>query len=119
MAAELHRWFAILSAALIGLVALETLWRLRRPDEPAAGGSRLQTVMLIAVAITAAGGLGLLAGGGHPEELLHLVYGALALVTLPVALSMSRGWRPSRQRAAMVVGTLVEVGVVIRLFGTG
>lgn len=75
--------------------------------------------MLLFVAITAAGGLGLLVGGARPHELLHFVYAVVALAALPISTSVSARWGPRRQAMATVIGALIGLAVIVRLFGTG
>lgn len=119
MALELHRWLAILSAALVALVAIESAWSLRNRSAASPAGSRFQAVMLLALGVTIAGGLGLLVGGARPRELLHFVYAALAVGALPVAASIARGSSPRRRRMATLVAALVAIAAVLRLFATG
>jgi len=71
------------------------------------------------VAVTAAGGLGLLVGGARPHELLHLVYAVVALAALPISTSVSARWEPRRRAIATVIGALIGLAVIVRLFGTG
>ena len=64
-------------------------------------------------------GLGLLVGGGQPREQLHFVYAVVALGALPVTDSLSRGFGPRARGLATLVGALVALAVIARLFGTG
>jgi hypothetical protein len=66
-----------------------------------------------------AGGLGLLAGGGRPKEILHFVYAIVALGAVPVADSMARRSGPRRRGIASLIGALVALAVIARLFQTG
>jgi len=75
--------------------------------------------VLLLVAVTAAGGLGLLVGGARPHELLHFVYAVVALAALPISTSVSARWEPRRQAMATVIGALIGLAVIVRLFGTG
>ncbi len=101
------------------LAGAEAGWRAwdRRP--PGDLADRLQTVLLIALLVTVAGGLGLLVGGGGPGEALHFVYAIVVVGAMPIARSLSRGASPRTQGIAGVVGALVSLVVVARLFGTG
>jgi hypothetical protein len=81
--------------------------------------ARLDGLVLVVVAVTAAGGLGLLVGGAHPHELLHFVYAVVALAALPISTSVSARWEPRRRGMATVIGALVGLAVIVRLFGTG
>ncbi|HEY8922097.1 MAG TPA: hypothetical protein VIN32_05645 [Candidatus Limnocylindria bacterium] len=89
----------------------------RLPAGPAA--ARLDGLVLLLVAVTAAGGLGLLVGGARPRELLHFVYAVVALAALPISTSVSARWEPRRRGMATVIGALVGLAVIVRLFGTG
>jgi hypothetical protein len=75
--------------------------------------------VLLLVAVTAAGGLGLLVGGARPHELLHFVYAVVALAALPISTSVSARWEPRLRAMATVIGALVGLAVIVRLFGTG
>jgi hypothetical protein len=72
-------------------------------------------VLVVAIA----GGLGLLVGGARPRELLHFVYAVVVLSALPIAGVLSKEASPRARGLANVVGALVALVVVARLFGTG
>jgi hypothetical protein len=97
----------------------EAGWRAWRRRAPSRASSTLETVALIAILVTAAGGLGLLTGGSGPHDSLHLLYGVLALGALPVAGTFSRN--ASLRRAALIalVARVVLLVVLLRLFQTG
>lgn len=98
---------------------MEAAWRAFRNHAPSQTTSLLANVTLIAILIASAGGLGILLGGGAPADSLHFVYGAIALVALPLATSLTRN-RRARTAAVMVVVVAVALLVVIaRLFQTG
>ena len=84
-----------------------------------AAAARLDGLVLLLVAVTAAGGLGLLVGGARPHELLHFVYAVVALAALPISTSVSARWEPRRRAMATVVGALIGLAVIVRLFATG
>lgn len=69
--------------------------------------------------VTAAGGLGLLVGGTGPRDTLHLVYGMVALGSLPIGNALSRGARPRRAALIALAARIVLVAVIVRLFQTG
>jgi len=58
-------------------------------------------------------------GGARPRELLHFVYAVVALAALPISTSVSARWEPRRRGMATVIGALVGLAVIVRLFGTG
>jgi hypothetical protein len=106
----------VVAVVLVGIEAAIRVVRRRPPDDLT---ERIEQVCLIAVVVTGAGGVGLLAGGGRPREVLHFVYAILAFGALPVADSISRRMSPRRQGFTSLVGAVVALVVVVRLFGTG
>jgi hypothetical protein len=101
------------------LVGLEAAWRAVRSSPRGVPAERLEQLVILALFVTLAGGLGLLAGGGGPREILHFVYSIVALGALPIAGSLSRRANPRRRAIATVVGALVALAVIARLFQTG
>jgi hypothetical protein len=74
---------------------------------------------VVAIACAALLGAGVLLTEGAPHDALHLLYGALALVALPLSAVLAAR-RPVGQRAlVMTVGTVVLLILVLRLFQTG
>jgi hypothetical protein len=57
-------------------------------------------------------------GGRRPHVELHLVYAAAAVLVMPAARAMGRR-DPSRARFYHVGGTLLLLGVLLRLVTTG
>jgi hypothetical protein len=104
---------------VIVLVAVEAAWRAWRNTSPGVWASRLQALLLLVLAATIAGGLGLLAGGGRPHELLHLVYAVVVVGAVPMADSFFRRAAPRPRGIASLAGALVAIVVVARLSGTG
>ena len=80
---------------------------------------RVQALFLIALVVTIAGGLGLIAGGARPREALQFVYAVVAFGALPVANSLTQRAGPRARGLAAFVATLVILVVMARLFGTG
>lgn len=101
------------------LVGLDAAWRAWRRTPPGDLDERLGQIFLIALLVTVAGGLGLLAGGGRPREVLHFVYAIVGLGAVPVADSMARRAGPRPRAIARLVGALVALAVIARLFQTG
>jgi hypothetical protein len=110
---------AIASVLAVALVGLEALWRALRSAPRGRSAERLGRLFILALAVTVAGGLGLLVGGGRPREILHFVYAIVALGALAVADSISRGAGHRLQAIASLVGALVALAVITRLFQTG
>lgn len=111
-----------LGAVALVLAALGAAWSvatlvLRRPP------GRLYVVNLVWVVIVLAltGALGVLqlASGAGPKDGLHVLYGIVAVAALPIAAAAASG-RPERQQAVIgVIGTIVALILVLRLFQTG
>jgi len=101
------------------LVGLDAAVRIVRRTPPGVVAERLGQILLIALVVTVAGGLGLLAGGGRPREILHFVYAIVALGAVPVAAALARRAGPRQRGIASLVGALVALAVVARLFQTG
>jgi hypothetical protein len=80
---------------------------------------RLESIVLIVVLVTGAGGLGLFVSGPGPRESLHFLYGGLAFGILPVARSISKEARPRRQAIVTLAAALVVLVVLARLYATG
>lgn len=119
MAHELHVLLAAASTVAVLLVAFDALRRVVRGVSPGPRATHLLSVTLLLLVITSASGLGLLAGGGRPGELYHLMYGSFALVSLPLASSLGTHLRARRQSLVMVAGALFALVVIARLFATG
>jgi hypothetical protein len=79
---DLHAALAAVAAIAIVAATVEGVVRARPPGAVA---ERTRAAALLAVAMTAAGGLALLAGGHRPAEWLHVVYAVLAFGLVPVA----------------------------------
>jgi hypothetical protein len=58
-------------------------------------------------------------GGSRPRELLHFVYGVIGIGAVPVADSLTRQADPRARAIATLIGALVSLVVILRLFGTG
>jgi hypothetical protein len=101
------------------LVGLEAAWRTLRGSPRGLLAERLQRLFILALVVTVAGGLGLLVGGGRPREILHFVYAIVALGALAVADSIAHRAGPRLRGTASLVGALVALAVIARLFGTG
>ncbi len=116
---DIHRFLAIgtLALALAGLAWSAALAVTRRPAPRA---YIVLAVVEIAFAFVS-GSIGvLLLGTSHsPNDPLHLVYGLVSFVALPIAAVMAVGRSPRGQAVVMTIGWLVQAGVVVRLFQTG
>jgi hypothetical protein len=79
----------------------------------------MESLTLVAIGVSAAGGLGILAAGGGPRELLHFVYPVFAFGTLPVVARIAAKWDPRRRGLATVLAAAVTFVVLARLAATG
>ena len=88
-------------------------------------GSLLPTVRayvwlaFAAVVLQGVGGISLLIAGQRPAEGLHLMYGPLTLVTLPLTLLFTRGTGPRREAWTLVAGFVVALLLAFRAVSTG
>jgi hypothetical protein len=85
---------------------------------------RLVLVVLALVLTNGLVGLLLIGTGGRPADPLHLLYGPVAVATLPVGVWLSRrvsaGAVATRRREAwLIAATVVLLGIELRLFATG
>jgi hypothetical protein len=71
------------------------------------------TVLVVAAAIGAVN----LVTGAHLGDGLHLLYGAAAIIAIPIARSFGKG-RP-RASAVMLLAFVALGGILYRLFATG
>lgn len=104
---------------MIVLVGVEAGWRAWRRSPPGDVADRLDGILLVLLVIAIAGGLGLLVGGSRPHELLHFVYAIVVLSAVPIAGTLTKEASPRARGLAGVIGALVALVVVARLFGTG
>jgi len=100
-------------------VAAEGAARLVRAQPPGRLASAGSGAVVVLLGMTAAGGLALLLGGRRPTEWLHLVYALLALGLVPLADALAAQASPRRRALARLLGALVAVVVIARLFATG
>lgn len=117
--ASLHLGLAWASLVVMASVAAEGAWRALRSRPPGRLASAAASVVLLALAVTMAGGLGILLSGGRPRELLHLLYAGLAFGSVPIADSLARRSMPRRRALARLAGAVVGIVIIARLFGTG
>jgi hypothetical protein len=105
-----------LAVLLVGLEAALRAWR-RSPRGPWA--TWLYPLVLLLLVATAAGGLGQVAAGARPNELLHFVYAVLAIGALPVVNSLSALANPRSGAVGTLLGAIVALVLILRLFATG
>jgi heme A synthase len=107
---------AILLLGLVGTVwALENV--LRRRVSPALRAYLRLT--FLAIVLQGVVGIVLVATGNRPTDGLHWFYGPAALLSLPVAWSLSAGADQRREALALLGGSLAVFLFALRAIGTG
>lgn len=119
MVAQLHVALAYLGIGLAIAVAVDAGWRAWRNRRAGALSERLDALLLIATGVAAAGGLGIYVGGGRPAEGLHFIYAVLVLGAVPIAKSIGGKGSTRRIATARLIGAVVAVVLIARLFQTG
>lgn len=116
---EFHR---LLGQLVLALAVLSAAWSVTLVARGRRGGQlfvvNLGWTVVAAVLAALVGGLLLISGPG-PSDPLHLLYGALAVAALPGAALVANGRPPREQAIVVLVGTVVLLIVVLRLFQTG
>ena len=72
-----------------------------------------------AVGVQGVAGISLLLAGQRPAQGLHVMYGPLTLVTLPLTLLFTRGTGPRREAWTLVAGFVVALLLAFRAVSTG
>jgi hypothetical protein len=128
---DAHQFLARVVVAATMAILLASLWSVisaRRSDgrvDHRFAVDRLVLLVVGLIAVNGIAGLVLLAGGPGPADVLHLLYGPAALVTLPGGVWLSRRGRglargaASRRDGWLVVAAIVLLGIELRLFMTG
>ncbi len=107
----------VLITLIIGLWGLFMFWRKR----PATSGYRSTLVMteFLFLAQGLLGAILYLAGNKRPHDGLHLLYGVLLVVALPIGASYVSGQKPRREPLVYGLVGLFMVGLTIRGITTG
>jgi hypothetical protein len=106
--------FGVLLLALVASCALTLVGR----------SNRVLVDRAVLAAIVAAGsaaivGLVVYVVAGPPSDALHVVYGAVAVVVIPVVRYAARRAAPRRLSALLGIAALAMLGVLVRLWQTG
>jgi len=100
------------------IVAAWGMWAWLR-KQPASGGYRSTLVMTeLLFVLQALVGIGLYLGGRRPHDTLHLLYGVLLIVTLPIATSYTSGHDKRREPLVFGIAGLFMTGLAIRALTT-
>ncbi len=116
---DLHVALAFASGAAMVVVAVEGAVRLVRASPPSRFASGSMVGALFVVGMAAAAGLAMLVRGERPQEGLHYVYAVLAFGLVPTADSLAVRGTPRHRGLARLLGALLSLGVILRLFATG
>ncbi len=115
----MHYWLAVVSVAAAVSLAVEAGWRAIRRRPAGRLADWFATLLLLALLIASAGGLGVALGGGAPAEPLHYLYAAIGIAIVPIGVVAVRRRSPRWAALGMVVAGLIAVVVIARLFQTG
>ena len=113
-----HKILAFVALAAIGL---GMAWSFVLAVTARSGGrnfERFQALMVATFLLAAGVGVAQLASGLRPADGLHLLYGAVAIVLIPVGRSFLVG-KPRRDGLLMLLVFGGLAGVLFRLFSTG
>lgn len=111
----------ILAVAAIGAVVVALAWAaiLALKGRSAGGRSdRFQAVLIGLILLAAIAGTAVFASGARPADGLHVVYGGVAILLIPLARSFVGGGT-RRDRLIMLVAIVALGGVMYRLIATG
>jgi len=114
-----HEWLAILAlATAVACLGTATAWWF-------SGRSarvfldRLLLLQLAALFLALFTGGAVVIANGIPRDPLHILYGVVVFVPLPLARYLGRTGSPRRRSGYLALGALTTVGLVTRLFQTG
>jgi hypothetical protein len=72
-----------------------------------------------AIALEVAIGIGLVATGGRPQQVLHWLYGAAMLLALPLAMAVGRRLGGREERVWLAGGAVLTLLFALRALATG
>src|SRR6266498_3169332 len=116
---ELHRILAVASGTAVVLVGLDGMVRAWYARVPGTLTARASFLALVLLGAATAGGLGSLVRDPAPRQWLYVMYGVLALTTLPIINAIARPTHPRLSGLAALVGALWALALISRLFATG
>jgi hypothetical protein len=111
----------ILAYATSIAVGVALVWTLILAVKMRSGGSayeHMHAAVVGLILLAAAAGAALFAFGARPRDGLHVLYGGVAIVLIPLARSFLAGGSP-RDSILMLVAVVALGGVLFRLFVTG
>jgi heme A synthase len=101
----------MLYSAAVGLWALYLAFRKRDLDPNFWGALAINEIIFIVEALL---GVTMWAQGLRPDRVVHLLYGVLAVITIPAAFAFTRGKGTRREAAIYGLICLFLAGVAIR-----
>ena len=110
---------ALLSAGAVALVGLDGAVRAWYGRVAGTLTARATVLALILLGAATASGLGSLVRDPGPRQWLYVMYGVLALVTLPLVNAVARPSHPRLSGLAAVLGALWALALITRLYATG
>ncbi len=119
MISALHLFLALASAVVMTPAGLEASMRAVQNRKPGTLAARISAIVLLLLGVTVASGLGMFLGGARPHEGLHFLYALLAFAAIPVIGVLTGNARPRGRALATVVGALIGLVLIVRLFMTG
>lgn len=118
-ALTLHRGFATVVLIYSATLALWGLFQYLRGANPSGGYLGALIIDEGVMVFQGLVGLALLIGGHRPQDILHYVYGIVAVLTLPIAYTYSNRGHSRRDSLIFGIATLFLVGIAIRGTMTG
>jgi hypothetical protein len=113
-----HRVISVGVVVVTAGVAIATIVGLFRPQLLPAVRTCVR-ITIAAIALEVVVGIVLVATGSRPQQLLHWVYGAATLLTLPLAMSVGRRLGGRDERVWLAGGAVLTVLFVLRALATG
>jgi hypothetical protein len=118
-ATDLHLLLGIATAIALLVVVADAVVRLIRAQRPGRLAGWSLAAVLILASMAAAGGLALLVGGHAPRQWWHVMYAGFAFAMIPLADSITLRARARPKALARLIGGLIALEVIVRLFQTG
>lgn len=117
--AIVHRSMAFGVVGIVLLVGIESASRAVTRRPPGRLSAWLSAIASLALVVTIGFGLALLFGGSQPAESLHFMYAVLALAAIPIVQAYVPKDNPRRLGWATLLGVLLTLVLIWRLFSTG
>jgi heme A synthase len=116
---ELHRVISLSSVIFLGFIGIWGFIRAIRDngvDGSYMGALVIGELLLILQALL---GLIMVIDGARPGRTVHFIYGAFALVALPVLFAYLKGDDTNQSQWYYAIAALFLAGVAVRAIGTG